>query len=139
MADVTAVETQVPRVLLAEDDRFLRKAAEVALERRGFKVLATADGEEALRVARDQSPNLILLDMFMPKMQGLEVLRALKQDAATAAIPVIIMSNVGEASDRRAATEAGALGYFIKSSLDLESLANLVKQALSAPPSGEGQ
>jgi CheY-like chemotaxis protein len=75
------------RVLLAEDDRFLRKAAETALKRHGFAVVPAVDGEEALRLARAEPPDLVLLDLIMPKMQGFEVLRALKADPGTAPDP----------------------------------------------------
>lgn len=66
------------RILLAEDDRFLRKAAEATLRQRGFTVLTATDGEETLQRARAEAPDLILLDLIMPKLQGFEVLRTLK-------------------------------------------------------------
>jgi DNA-binding response OmpR family regulator len=118
------------RILLAEDDRFLRKAAETALKRQGFTVLAAVDGEEALRMARADAPDLILLDLIMPKLQGFEVLRALKADAATAATPVIILSNLGQESDVKQAMEAGAAGYFVKANLSLQDLVKRVGEVL---------
>jgi len=114
------------RVLLAEDDRFLRKAAETALKRHGFTVLPAVDGEEALRMARADTPDVILLDLIMPKLQGFEVLRALKADPATAKIPVIILSNLGQESDVNQAMEAGAVGYFVKANLSLQDLVKRV-------------
>lgn len=119
------------RILLAEDDRFLRKAAETALKRHGFTVLAAVDGEEALRMARTEAPDLILLDLIMPKLQGFEVLRALKADAATAATPVIILSNLGQDSDVKQAMEAGAVGYFVKANLSLQDLVKQVGEMLA--------
>ena len=89
------------RILLAEDDRFLRKSAGAMLRRQGFIVMAAEDGEEALRLARTEIPDLILLDVIMPKMQGFDVLRALKSDPHTSPIPVIILSNLGQESDSR--------------------------------------
>lgn len=118
------------RVLLAEDDRFLRKAAETALKRQGFGVLSAVDGEEALRVARTEAPDLILLDLIMPKLQGFEVLRALKADGATAAIPVIVLSNLGQDSDVKQAMEAGAVAYFVKANLSLQDLVKRVGDVL---------
>ena len=120
------------RVLLAEDDRFLRKAAETTLKRQGYAVLATADGEEALRVARTDAPDLILLDLIMPKLNGFDVLRALKGDAATADIPVIILSNLGQDKDVQQAMEAGAAAYFVKADLSLQALVQRVEDALAA-------
>lgn len=119
------------RILLAEDDRFLRKAAETALKREGFTVLAAVDGEEALRIARADAPDLILLDLIMPKVQGFEVLRALKADAATAGTPVLILSNLGQDSDVKQAMEAGAAGYFVKVNLSLQDLVKRVGELLA--------
>jgi len=119
------------RILLAEDDRFLRKSAGAMLHRQGFIVMAAEDGEEALRLARTENPDLILLDLIMPKMQGSDVLRALKSDPHTSPIPVIILSNLGQELDSVAAREMGALDYWVKSNLALEELAMRVGQAIS--------
>lgn len=118
------------RVLLAEDDRFLRKAAETALKRQGFTVLPAVDGEEALRMARAEAPDIVLLDLIMPKLQGFEVLRALKADPATTKIPVIILSNLGQESDVKQAMEAGAAGYFVKANLSLQDLVKRVGEVV---------
>ena len=118
------------RVLLAEDDRFLRKAAETALKRQGYAVLAAVDGEEALRMTRAEAPAVVLLDLIMPKLQGFEVLRALKADPATAPIPVIILSNLGQDSDVKQAMEAGAAGYFVKANLSLQDLIKRVGEVV---------
>ncbi len=118
------------RVLLAEDDRFLRKAAETALKRQGFTVLPAVDGEEALRMARAETPDIVLLDLIMPKLQGFEVLRSLKADPATAKIPVIILSNLGQESDVKQAMEAGAAGYFVKANLSLQDLVKRVGEVV---------
>ena len=118
------------RVLLAEDDRFLRRAGEAALKRAGYEVLGAADGEEALRMAREHLPSLVLLDLIMPKMQGFEVLTALKLDPATAAIPVIVLSNLGQEGDVQQALQAGARAYFIKATLSVKELVKHVDDAL---------
>jgi DNA-binding response OmpR family regulator len=112
----------IPRILLAEDDRFLRKAAETVLTRGGFAVIPAADGEEALRLAREATPDLMLLDLVMPKMHGFDVLLALKSDPATAGIPIIVLSNLGQDSDVQLARERGAHDYLIKSNIALEML-----------------
>jgi two-component system phosphate regulon response regulator PhoB len=121
----------VRRVLLAEDDRFLRKAAETALKRHGFTVVAAVDGEEALRLARAAPPDLVLLDLIMPRMQGFEVLRALKADPATAPIPVVILSNLGQDGDMKHAMDAGAAGYFVKANLSLQDLVKRVGELVA--------
>lgn len=123
---------QPRRILVAEDDRFLRKAAEMALKRRGYTVLTAANGEEALRTAQSALPDLVLLDLIMPKLNGFDVLQALKKDASTAHIPVIILSNLGQERDVQQAMEAGAAAYLVKGDLSLQALVERVEEALSA-------
>jgi CheY-like chemotaxis protein len=120
------------RILVAEDDRFLRKAAEMALKRHGYTVLTAANGEEALQAARSETPDLILLDLIMPKLNGFDVLQALKKDAPTAHIPIIILSNLGQDRDVQQAMEAGAVAYLIKTGLSLQALVQRVQDTLSA-------
>jgi CheY-like chemotaxis protein len=118
------------RILLVDDDRFLRKAAEATLRRHGFAVSTAVDGEDALRQVGREIPDLILLDLIMPKLQGFEVLRLLKQDPDTQQIPVIVLSNLGQESDVRQALEGGAVAYFIKSNLSLQELVSRVQENL---------
>jgi DNA-binding response OmpR family regulator len=120
------------RILVAEDDRFLRKAAEMALKRQGYTVLTAADGEDALRTAQSILPDLILLDLIMPKLNGFDVLQALKKEAPTAKIPVIVLSNLGQDRDVQQAMDAGAAAYFIKTDLSLQALVQRVEETLTA-------
>jgi DNA-binding response OmpR family regulator len=122
------------RVLLAEDDRFLRRAAEARLRRHGLEVLTAADGEEALRVARAEPLDLILLDVVMPKLEGFEVLKLLKEDEATARIPVIILSNLGQDRDVAQAKALGAIAFLVKAHLSLQDLVDRVDAALATGP-----
>ena len=126
------VNDQPRRILLVEDDRFLRKAAETTLKQQGYTVITAADGEEALRVARSAPPDLILLDVIMPKLNGFQVLDALKKDPTMAHIPVIILSNLGQDRDVQQAMEAGATAYFIKADLSLQALVQRVGETLAA-------
>ena len=119
------------RVLLAEDDRFLRRAAEARLRQHGLEVLTAADGEEALRVARAEPLDLVLLDVVMPKLQGFEVLKALKQDDATARIPVIVLSNLGQELDVTQAMALGAVAFLVKAHLSLQDLVDRVDAVLA--------
>ena len=121
------------RILLVEDDRILRKAGEVTLTKRGYVVVLAVDGEEALVKAREHKPDLILLDVIMPKLDGFEVLTRLKDDPATRDIPVIMLSNLSEASDIRKAADRGARAYLVKSSIRPEQLAERVAETLARP------
>jgi CheY-like chemotaxis protein len=84
------------KILLDEDSKFLRVATGRALTRAGYEMSFAGDGDEALLIAGEKLPDLILLDMMLPKMSGLEVLKALKKDPATAAIPVIVLTGLSE-------------------------------------------
>jgi CheY-like chemotaxis protein len=124
-------QPQGRRILLVEDDHFLRKAAQTSLKRHGYHVVTASDGEEALRLVRTEKPELILLDLIMPKVQGFEVLRALKADAETAAIPVIVLSNLGQDHDHDATLAAGAIAHLVKANISLEELVATVDRALA--------
>ena len=119
------------RILLIEDNRFLRRACEIGLSARGFAVTSAVDGEDGLRRARAEHPDLILLDLMMPKMSGLEALRALKQGAETRDIPVLVVSNSPREQYLDEVTRLGAKGYRVKSNLRLDDLADHVTGLLS--------
>jgi len=120
------------KVLVAEDDRFLRRAAESALRRHGFDVITASDGEEALRLARQELPDIILLDLIMPKLQGFDVLRELKQDPSTSSIRVVILSNLGQEQDSKFATEMGAVDYWVKANIGPSEIGRRVEALLTA-------
>lgn len=120
------------RILLVEDDRFLRRACEASLRQRGFTVTAAADGEEGLRQARAEHPDLILLDLLMPKLTGVEVLRALKADPETKSIPVLILSSSSCEQDVAEVIGLGAVDYWVKANLSLRELSDRVARLLEA-------
>jgi DNA-binding response OmpR family regulator len=118
------------RLLLVEDDRFLRRACAASLRQRGFDVVEAVDGEEALRLVRAETFALVLLDMLMPKVGGLDVLRALRAEEATVALPVLILSNSSREQDLAEARQLGIVGYFVKADLSLRALGDLVAEQL---------
>jgi DNA-binding response OmpR family regulator len=124
--------TTTKRILLVEDDRFLRRACEASLRQRGFTVIAAADGEEGLRQARTEHPDLILLDLLMPKLAGVEVLRALKADPEAKSIPVLILSNSSREQDVSEVISLGAVDYWVKADLSLKELGDRVARLLEA-------
>jgi CheY-like chemotaxis protein len=103
-------------VLLVEDSKFQKIANERMLQRAGYTVLNAPDGEQALRTAREAVPDIILLDMLLPKLGGREVMLALRADPSTARIPVLFFSSLSQANESKLA-EDGAAGYFAKSRL----------------------
>jgi len=107
------------KILLVEDSKFLRLTAERALARAGYEVSSAADGEEALRLAREKLPDLILLDMLLPKISGPDVLLELKKDPLTKAIPVVVMTGLSKKNAARLQGD-GAIGFLEKSVLELD-------------------
>jgi CheY-like chemotaxis protein len=107
------------KILLVEDSKFLRLSTERALSRAGFDMSSAADGEEALKTAREKLPDLILLDMLLPKMSGPEVLKALKSDPLTRAIPVVVITGMSQKNAARLEQD-GAAGFLEKSALELD-------------------
>lgn len=104
------------RILLVEDSKPIRRENEGVLLKAGYEVVCAEDGESALEMARSQAPDLILLDMILPKMGGPEVLAHLKIDPATKGIPVVVLSSLSE-KNRERLLEAGAEEYLEKSVL----------------------
>jgi DNA-binding response OmpR family regulator len=107
------------KVLLVEDSKLLRMANERALTKAGFQVSAAADGEQALQIANDVIPDIILLDMLLPKLSGPQVLRVLKENPATEDIPVIVLTSLSQKNEKKLLQE-GAAAYFEKSAIGLD-------------------
>jgi len=119
------------KVVVADDDRMLRKAAETMLRRQGYVVATASDGEEALQLIQSEQPDVIVLDLIMPKLQGFDVLLMLKQNALTLAIPVIVLSSLSQEQDKQEALDLGAVAYFNKSTFSLGELVKQVERTLN--------
>ena len=104
------------KILLVDDSKTILHENLRALQKSGYDVVCAEDGASALTLAREQKPDLILLDMILPKMSGPEVLENLKKDAATASIPVIVLSGLTD-KNRQKLMDAGAEEYVEKNSL----------------------
>jgi twitching motility two-component system response regulator PilH len=104
------------KVLLVEDSRIQKLVNERILQKAGFTVLSAKDGEEAVRLARETIPDIVLLDMLLPKLGGREVMQALRESTSTAQIPVLVFSSLPQANEGKLKKE-GAAGYFEKSRL----------------------
>lgn len=101
-------------ILVVDDEPTIRILVRAALEGSGHLLLEAADGEEGLRLARAAHPDLVLLDIALPRLSGLEVCQRLKRDRATSSTPVLLLTGFVQQSDRRAAQEAGAEGFIAK-------------------------
>ena len=115
------------KILIVEDDEPIRQTIAIGLSRDGFEVSEAKDGEEGLKLALKTHPDLILLDLRMPKKTGQEMLDDLRQDEWGANVPVIVLSNADDNLDIYLATKDGRTSYAIKSSMELEEIIKLIK------------
>ncbi len=119
-------------VLVVEDTDLLRRMYVDRLTQDGYRVLAAADGLEALNLMRTDIPDLVLLDLIMPMMSGLEVLERSQADTRLREIPVLVLSNLGQEEDIRRCIELGACDYLIKNDARPADIAAKIKVILAA-------
>lgn len=103
-----------PRVVIADDDPDIRRLVEMTVTNAGCDVTVASDGEEALERVRESKPDLVILDVLMPRMDGWEVARALKSDPATAEVPVMFLTSRGQEHDVLEGFDSGAVDYMVK-------------------------
>ncbi len=114
-------------IMVIEDDRFLSSLIKARLEKDGFVALQAFDGDEALKLLKQEKPDLIVLDLIMPKVSGFEVLEAVSLDPQLNKIPVVILSNLAQDSDIEKAKSLGAKEYFVKVRVSIDDLINKVR------------
>ena len=102
------------KILIIEDDKFLRELISQKLEREGYDICEAIDGEEGIKEVKKENPDLVLLDLILPGIDGFEVLAQMKKEPALAKIPVIILSNLGQKEDIEKGINLGANDYLIK-------------------------
>jgi CheY-like chemotaxis protein len=110
------------KILIIEDDAFFRNFYTTKLKEKGYEVVNAADGFEGLQKVKQENPNLILLDIIMPKVDGFQVLEALKQANLINSIPVIVFSTLGQEQDVEKAKKLGAKDYINKSYFDFDNM-----------------
>ena len=120
-----------PKILLVEDDDCLANVYMARLEAEGLDVKRVADGEDALAVAVDYKPNLILLDIMMPKVSGYDVLDILRNTPETANIKIIMLTALGQDTDKEKANKLGADDYLVKSQVVIADVVERIKAHLS--------
>lgn len=119
-------------ILLVEDDRIIINIYKLKFGKLGFKVLIAYDGQEALDILTKEKPDVILLDLLLPKKDGFQVLTEIKANPATKDIPVVVASNLGQSEDIKRALKAGAEGYFVKSNVKIDDVVDTVQKAMSS-------
>jgi len=126
MADIST-----KKVLVVEDDVFLAQLLTNRIAKVGVQVLRAADGEEGIKMIKQSRPDLVLLDLILPKKSGFELLEDMRSDPSTQGTPVIIVSNLGQESDVARGRELGAVEYFVKAKTSIDGLVERVKTILS--------
>ncbi len=118
------------KILFIEDESALQKTFGEILNQEGYEMISALDGEIGLRLAKDKKPDLILLDLVLPKIHGFEVLKQLKTDKETKDIPVIVLTNLEGIGDVDKALGLGATTYLVKAQYGLEEIVEKIKKAL---------
>lgn len=122
----------IQHVLLVEDDAFLADIYQKKFEMEGFKVTVAGNGERGLEEAKKKKPDIILLDILLPKLDGFSVLEALKKDPAAKNIPVILLTNLGQKDDVERGLQSGAVDYLIKTHFKPSEVVDKVRKVLRA-------
>jgi DNA-binding response OmpR family regulator len=120
-----------PKILIIEEDRFLRKIYKNKFSRAGFEFREAISGDEGLNKVYSEKPDLVLLDLMLPKKSGFEVLVELKRDKSTRKIPVVILSNLAQEEDIQRVMSLGASDYLIKTEVSLSDVIDRVKECLA--------
>jgi CheY-like chemotaxis protein len=118
------------KILFVEDETAIQKTLGESLRNKGYDVQSALDGEIALKLVKNEKPDLILLDIILPKKNGLEVLEELRKDKSTKDIPVIILTNLENIGEVERAIELGATTYLVKANYSLDEVIEKVKKAL---------
>lgn len=118
-------------ILIIEDDKFLRELIAQKLIKEGYDIIEAIDGEEGMKRVKEEKPNLVLLDLILPGIDGFEVLSRMKEDPSLAPIPVIILSNLGQKDEIEKGIRLGAVDYLIKAHFTpgeiIEKIKNILK------------
>ena len=120
-------------LFLVEDEPLLANLLKQRFEKENFEVVLARDGEEALRLLKDLKPDLILLDIILPKISGFEFMEKMRDAPTIRKAPIVVISNLGQESDIEKGKMLGAVGYFVKARLSIEELVQQVKGFLQSP------
>jgi DNA-binding response OmpR family regulator len=118
------------KILFIEDESALQKTFGDFLEKEGFELISALDGETGLKLAEKETADLILLDLILPKMEGIEVLKKLRENPKTKDIPVIVLTNVDDFEKLEKSLELGVKAYLVKTDFTLEEVLQKIKEEL---------
>lgn len=118
------------KILVVEDDAVLQRALQEFITSEGFETHSATDGEEAIQMASDIMPDVILLDIIIPKKDGYEVIKEVRAEEKTKSVPIILLTNLGSLQDVEKALELGATTYLVKADYTLEEVVAKIKSIL---------
>ncbi|TSC60205.1 MAG: hypothetical protein LiPW15_83 [Parcubacteria group bacterium LiPW_15] len=121
-------------ILIVEDDPFFSMILKGRMEKQGFAVRQAFDGEVALTMAREQAPDLIILDLIIPKLSGFEFLETIFSDPQLNRVPVVVASNLGQESDIEKAKRLGVLDYYVKVRTSVDDLVKILTNIVNQGP-----
>jgi DNA-binding response OmpR family regulator len=118
------------KILLIEDEEMLASMYETKFKNEGYDIKKALDGETGLKMALDDKPDVILLDIIMPKLDGCSVFRALKETVITKVVPVVLLTNLGQDEDVKKGKSMGAAGYLVKANMTPAEVVEKIKEYL---------
>ncbi len=118
------------KILIVEDDKFLRELIARKLSKEGYEIVEAIDGEEGLKKIKEEMPDLVLLDLILPGMDGFEVLTKVKDDPKTSLVPVLILSNLGQKDEIEKGLSLGAVDFLVKAHFTPEEIVEKIKAVL---------
>ena len=118
------------KVLIIEDDKFLRELLGKKLSNVGYTAILAVDGEEGLEKIKKEKPDIILLDLILPGINGFEVLEKHKEDSSISSVPVIILSNLGQSEDIEKGLRLGAKDFLVKAHFTPQEIVNKLQMVL---------
>ena len=124
------MEKEAPKILIIEDDQRINKVYMAKLSVEGITVVTALDGEEGLRKIYSEKPDLILLDLMLPRKSGFDILKEIKADPKVKDIPVIILSNLAQEKEIEEGLALGAVDYLVKTDYSIQQVMEKIKKAL---------
>ena len=118
------------KILIVEDDKMISSMYETKLKQEGFAIFTAADGQQGLEMAIKEKPDIVLLDIILPAMDGFAVLQELRLNPGTKNIPIIMLTNLGTSEDKEKGEKMGATDYLVKANLTPAQVTDAVKKYL---------
>lgn len=118
------------KILIIEDDRGIRHALEFILQKNGYEIFLASEGKSAIQIAVDEKPDLVILDIMIPEINGFKVLQKIKESEKTQNTKVFVFTNLSDEKDKKMAKKFGADGYFIKAEVSIDEIVKKINKTL---------